>query len=256
MKRVVLCVLALLLCCGCAQTQEDPFRVDTVVLIPVDPTDAPTEASIEVATETPTEVPTEAPTEPTDPTEAKNTTSYKSTGSGGKTSSSGKKPSSTVGKPRETQPPLIESAPLLPPALTPEQAPYNPSTYAVGELERALLQELNHHRLEAGIGELTINERLSGIAYLRAQEASVVWSHTRPDGRGYTSALTDYGFDSGVTAELMVQGSVDFDAVYYTAKWMSYKASRKVICNAEYTTAGIGIYSQEENTFVVCLMIR
>ena len=44
MKRVILCTLAfLLLTCGCAQTQEDPFRVDTVVLIPVDPTEAPTE---------------------------------------------------------------------------------------------------------------------------------------------------------------------------------------------------------------------
>ena len=55
MKRVALCFLAvMLLTCGCAQTQEDPFRIDTVVYIPVDPTDAPTEATTESATEEPT----------------------------------------------------------------------------------------------------------------------------------------------------------------------------------------------------------
>ena len=250
MKRVILCVLALLLCCGCAQTQEDPFRVDTVVLIPVNPTAPPTETPTEAPTEAATEIPTEPPTEPEETAAPEKTTSYKSSGSGSKTSSSGKKPASTTEKPKETAPPVAEQTP----AVSPEQ-PYNPSTYTVGELEHTILQELNRCRLENELGTLTINERLSGIAYLRAQEASVLWSHTRPDGRGYTSALTDYGFENEVTAELMLQGFDEADAAYYVAKWMGYKTSHGDICNGAYTTAGIGVYSSEGIAFVVCLLI-
>ena len=245
MRRVILCVLAsLLLCSGCAQTQEDPFRVDTVVLIPADPTQAPTDEPKEICTE----VLTEAPTEPQETTAPQKTTSYKSTGSG-------MNQSSAAQKPKETKPPAAEQIPALPPALAPEEAPYNPSAYAVGELEHGLLQELNRYRLDAEIGELTMDTRLSGVAYLRAQEASVLWSHTRPDGRGYTSVLTDYGFEDDAAAELMVRGFPDCDAAYYAAKWMSYKSSNKDISNADYTTAGIGVYNQEEITYVVCLLI-
>ena len=250
MKRVILCVLALMLCCGCAQTQEDPFRVDTVVLIPVDPTAPPTETPTEAPTEAATEMPTEPPTEPEETAAPEKTTSYKSPGSGSKTSSSGRKPASTTEKPKETAPPVAEQTP----AVSPEE-PYNPSTYTVGELEHTILQELNRCRLENELGTLTINERLSGIAHLRAQEASVLWSHTRPDGRGYTSALTDYGFENEVTAELMLQGFDEADAAYYVAKWMGYKTSHGDICNGAYTTAGIGVYSSEGITFVVCLLI-
>lgn len=255
MKRVVLCVLAfLLLGCGCAQTKEDPFRVDTVVVIPVDPTDPPTEEPTEHPTEAltvpPAETQTEAPTEPQETTAPKKTTSYKS--SGGKTSS-GKNQSSSAQKPQETKPSAAE--PVMPPALMPEQPPYNPAAYTVGELEHTLLQELNRYRLEAEIGELTMNELLCGVAHLRAQEACVLWSHARPDGRGYTSVLTDYGFENEQTAELMLQGSVDVDAAYYAAKWMGYKVSNKDICTAEYTTAGIGVYTHDGITYVVCLLI-
>ena len=83
MKRVALCIFAaLLIFSGCAATQEDPFRVDTVVQIPVDPTDAPTEPETGAPTDEPTEAPTEQPTEaPTGPKETaakKATTSSKS----------------------------------------------------------------------------------------------------------------------------------------------------------------------------------
>ena len=249
MKRAILCVLVLLLTCGCAQTQEDPFRVDTVVLIPADPTQAPTEAPTEQPTEEPTQPPTEAPIQP--PTEPEETTAPKV--SAYKNPSSGKYPSSNPQKPQENKPVVPE--PVLPPALTPEQPPYNPLSYAVGEKEHALLLEINRHRLEAGIEEVTLDDRLSGIAYLRAQEACVVWSHTRPDGRGYTSVLTDYGYEPAITSELMIYGSVEFDAAHYVGKWMGYKYSRRDICTADFTTAGIGIYTQDGNTFVVCLLI-
>ena len=258
MKRVALCLLAvMLLGCGCAQTQEDPFRVDTVVLIPVDPTDAPTEEPTEEPTEAPTKEPTAVPTE--EPAESKETTapkttSYKSTASGGKTSSSGKNQSTAVQKSKETQPPATEPALMLPPAFSPAEPPYNPSSYIIGELEHALLHELNMRRLEAGAGELTINERLSGIAYVRAQEVSILWSHTRRDGSDYTDALSDYGFECSNTAELMVYVAGNGDAAAIAAKMMRSESHRESVCSGDFSAAGIGIYRVEGVTYLVCLL--
>ena len=249
MKRVILCVLALLLMCGCAQTQEDPFRVDTVVLIPVDPTEAPTEAATEEPTEAPTEAPVEETELPTETTASKVTTSYKSSSSN-KGSSGSKNPSSTSQKPKETEPVWTP-----PPALSPEEPPYNPSTYVIGELEYAMLQELNAYRLELGLGELAIHERLSGVACLRAQEVSVTHNSIRPDGSDYTTALETYGFQCNGSAELIIYATGEADAAHFAAKWMSSQVHREKICTAEYTTAGIGVYTDAGIVYLVCLLI-
>ena len=59
MKReILLALLIMLSLTGCAKN-EDPYRVDTVVYIPADPTDAPTEAAI--PQETPATEQTPAP---------------------------------------------------------------------------------------------------------------------------------------------------------------------------------------------------
>lgn len=144
MKReILLALLIMLSLTGCAKN-EDPYRVDTVVYIPADPTDAPTEAAIprEIpATEQTEPAPTEqeAPTE-TEPeaTEAvkettstkkssgskKTTTSSKKTNSSGKTETAAKATEPPAAKPAETQPPATEPpatkpAPTEPPATEP-----------------------------------------------------------------------------------------------------------------------------------------
>ena len=144
MKReILLALLIMLSLTGCAKN-DDPYRVDTVVYIPADPTDAPTEAAIpqEIpATEQTEPAPTEqeAPTE-TEPeaTEAvKETTSTKKSSGSKKTTTSSKKTNSSrkpetaanateppAAKPAETQPPATEPpatkpAPTEPPATEP-----------------------------------------------------------------------------------------------------------------------------------------
>ena len=252
MKRFALCVLAVLILCGCAQSREDPFKVDTVVQIPVDPTDAPTEEATEAPAEEPTEVPTEMPIEPTETMPKKTTTSYKSSGSGssgGKTSS-GKKPSTSNKKPKETEPPVEENVPAA------TRPPFDPSAYSIAELEYAIAAALNTERSLAGVPELAVDVRLSGIAYLRAEEASTAWGHTRPDGRDYTTILSDYGFSHGMVTELMAYVPGAEDPAVVTGKWMGVKSFSENILSGIYSRAGIGIYSEEGMTYVVCLLVE
>lgn len=252
MKRFALCVLTVMLLCGCAQSREDPFRVDTVVQIPVDPTDAPTEGATEVLAEEPTEMPTEMPVEPTETTPKKTTTSYKSSGSGssGREPSSEKTPSTSNKKPKETEPSMEES---IPPATRP---PFDPFTYSVGELEQAIAAALNTERSLAGVPELTVDVRLSGIAYLRAEEAGIAWGHTRPDGRDYTTILSDYGLSHGAVTELMAYVPGAGDSAVVTGKWMGVKSFSESILSGVYSRAGIGIYTEEGMTYVVCLLVE
>ena len=144
MKReILLALLIMLSLTGCAKN-EDPYRVDTVVYIPADPTDAPTEAAI--PQETPATEQTEpAPTEQEAPTETepeateavKETTSTKKSSGAKKTTTSNKKTNTSskketaakateppAAKPAETQPtatepPVTKPAPTEPPATEP-----------------------------------------------------------------------------------------------------------------------------------------
>lgn len=139
MKReILLALLIMLSLTGCAKN-EDPYRVDTVVYIPADPTDAPTEAA--VPQETPATKQTEpAPTEQETPTETepeateaakkatstkkssgskKTTTSSKKTNTSGKTETAAKATEPPATKPAESQPPATEPAATQPPVTEP-----------------------------------------------------------------------------------------------------------------------------------------
>lgn len=252
MKRVALCVLAVMLfACGCAQTQEDPFRVDTVVQIPVDPTDAPTEESTEPTTEEPAE---EAPTVQKE-TEPKKTTSYKESSSG-KSSSSGKTSSGKT-QAKATEPPVTETVLVetAPPTEAPTEPPFDPASYDVGSLEYAILGEMNAYRAEVDAPELSMSGKLSGIAYLRAQEICSFWSHTRPDGRSYTSALADYGYGFGTSAELLIYASGSGDSASMVAKWMGSETHSANILSASFAKVGIGAYRIGGMTYVACLLV-
>lgn len=270
MKRLALCILAaMMMLGGCAASREDPFRVDTVVRIPADPTDAPTEEPTETPTEEPTEDPTEAPTEP-EPTAAKKATASSQSSTSGKSgssskssSSSSKKQSSSKKEPAATQPPKVTEPPTEPstepptepPTAPPTEPPVDPYSYSVGGLEYAILNELNAYRTEADLPELSISGLLSGIAAVRAQEVCMSWSHTRPDGRGFTSAMSDYGYGYGAASELLVYVSGSGDGAAIAARWMASDSGSEDILSDSFTEAGIGVYHYDGMSYVACLLV-
>lgn len=275
MKRMMialLCLLLLLTGCG----REDPYRVDTVVRIPVNPTEetrppetepeaTPPVTELAEPTETEPEE-TELPTEPaTEPTEAK-----KPSGGG----SGGRKPSSDKGnssgqKPNPTEPPRTEPAEEgaepsqteIAPTDThetavPETEPqiYDISGYSPGSLEYAVADALNAAREAEGLSALTMDTRLSAIASCRAWEISQVWSHTRPDGRHYTTVLGDYGYAASSVTELLLYHSGGNDGAAIAARWMESESHRTAILSG-YRLAGIGIYRAGGTVYVCCLLV-
>lgn len=278
MKKEILLLASCLLLCGCTATpfgDDNPYRVDTVVQIPVDPTEEPTEVPTEITKET--EMPTEtAPEETTVPktttsgsskssTVSKNTASNNSSskGSSGKTSTSKatdpavtEAPTETATEPEvtllaETEPPETEA----PATEAPTQPPYDPGSYSVGSLEYAILEQMNSHRHDAELGAFSMNTKLCGIAALRAEELYESWSHTRPDGRSYTTAMSDYGYGFSTAAESLLYVSSGSDAASIVEKWMSSDEHTGFILSGSFSTIGIGIYAVGGFTYIAVLYV-
>lgn len=246
-KLIALCILAILLP-GC-WAQEDPYRVDTVIYIPVDPTDPTEETAAETAK--PTEAEETQPTEQTVPETtgpAKKPTGGSAKPSGSKGSSSGSSSSAKQTEPPETtaptQPPVTEPT-------EPEDTLYDISGYAVGALEQQIAERINQYRVEAGLSPLTFDSYLCAVASARGYEASSYWSHSRPDGRHFSTVLGDYGYGASVADELLVHGSGDAAAI--VDMWMNSESHRNILMSPSYTTVGVGVYSG--TSWVICCLV-
>ncbi len=251
-KRILLLVLALLLT-GCGR--EDPYRVDTVVWIPVDPTQAPTVPPVTETQEPATEEALEATTPETEAPETDQPTEPPK-----KTPTSGQKPPSNKNnssgqddKPKETAPAATQPPATEPVATEPKL--YDISGYAMGSLCYGISDEINALRSEAGVGELTLSSRLSAIASCRGYELSQLWSHTRPDGRGFATVLADYGYGAGAVTELLVYDSGGADGAAMVAKWAGSEAHLQSLLSENYTTAGVGIYRADGYLYVCVLLV-
>lgn len=272
--------------CGKGQSYENPYRVDTVIQIPVDPTEPPTEPVSTEAPAQPEETEVEQTTPVTEPPASSGSTSAGSKSSSGKTSTkssssgTGKTTSSKSGssgstakatqpsatespatqpaetKPAQTQPPETEPPATEPVETQPPTEPaYDPSGYSVGSLEYAVLEQINLYRDEAGVAALSMNEGLCAVASVRAYEISVLWSHTRPDGRGYATVLSDYGYGYADAAENLIYVSGSGDAASMVAKWMSSEKNKNVLISESFAAAGIGIYRANGVTYLANLLI-
>ena len=140
--------------------------------------------------------------------------------------------------PVETEPPL-----------------YDISGYVVGSLETAMMDEINRYRSEEGLSALGKSSRLCAIASARAYEACQSWSHTRPDGRNYTTVFGDYGYGCSISAENLLYTSGGEDAATLVSKWMGSDGNRSNLMNAGFTTVGIGIYKANGYVYIACLLV-
>ena len=148
-------------------------------------------------------------------------------------------------EPLVTEPPMTEPPETEPPL-------YDISDYAVSNLEYAMLDRINEYRLEAELEELWLDEYLCAIASCRAYESSLVWSHTRPDGRGYWTVLADYGYGGGASGELLGYSTGDGAAVVDT--WMRSDPHSALLMGGS-SIAGIGIYCSGGVIYVALLLI-
>ena len=103
-----------------------------------------------------------------------------------------------------------------------------------------VVELVNEERAKAGLNPLTLQKDITEAAQVRAIETVTSFSHTRPDGRHFTTALNEAGVSYRGAGENIAWGQKTPEQVMNG--WMNSAGHRANILNAKYTSIGIGYY--------------
>lgn len=111
---------------------------------------------------------------------------------------------------------------------------------------RQVVKLVNEERAKAGLNELTIDTNVEAAAQVRAGEIKQSFSHTRPDGSQFSTALKEQGVSYRGTGENIAWGQKSPEAVMQA--WMNSDGHRANILNAKFTKIGVGYYQDANGT--------
>lgn len=106
------------------------------------------------------------------------------------------------------------------------------------EYAQRVVELVNIEREKAGLSELKTDSKVAAAANVRATEIRKSFSHTRPDGRSFATALTDNGVSYRGSGENIAWGQKTPEEV--VRGWMNSPSHRANILNARFTTIGVG----------------
>lgn len=114
-----------------------------------------------------------------------------------------------------------------------------------------IFELVNQERIKNGLAALTYSAELQDAADLRAQEASVQFSHTRPDGSSCHSVIKG---DYFVVGENLLMADPDYSLPSMMVEtWMNSEGHRNNILLKHFTETAIGVYVSNNITFVAQL---
>lgn len=99
---------------------------------------------------------------------------------------------------------------------------------------------VNEERAKAGVAPLTTNSKAEAAANVRAREIEKTFSHTRPDGSSFSTALTQNGVNYSGSGENIAYGQKTPQDVM--DGWMKSAGHKANILNEDFTTIGVGYY--------------
>ena len=138
-----------------------------------------------------------------------------------------------------------EEIPLTgtPPAGSGQQSPEATRNAYAAEV----LRLVNEARAGSGLTPLRLDEGLRTAAQVRAQECVGTFSHTRPNGTSYKTAVAEAGVISNYLGENAASGqTTPLEAVQ---DWLDSPGHRANILNPSYTQLGIGLAENKGNGF-------
>lgn len=180
----------------------------------------PTDISKPNVTATPTSSPCQNPTTAPTETSAPNQTI---TAAPDSTSN----PAPTI-----TATPQVTSTPVVSNTKTPQN----------NDFVSQVVQLVNAERAKAGLSPITLDTTLSKAAQIRAKETVNYFSHTRPNGSTFSSAITEQGISFRGAGENIAYGQKTPQEVMNG--WMNSAGHRANILNANFTKIGVGYYQQ------------
>ncbi|MCI8525496.1 MAG: CAP domain-containing protein [Oscillospiraceae bacterium] len=129
---------------------------------------------------------------------------------------------------------------------------------AFTEEQRAAMDEVlalvNAARQEASLAPLTLSPVLCTAAQTRAGECVSTFSHTRPDGTSYKTALTDLGVTTGYCGENAATGHTT--AQQAVERWLQSEGHRANILNSNYTQLGVGMAPNTGSVYRGCAWVQ
>lgn len=129
---------------------------------------------------------------------------------------------------------------------TPETQPAVPAEDPAAMAEE-LLTGINQARSAAGISPLTLDPALSSVAQLRAEECTLQFGHTRPDGTPYRSAVTDAGLIYQYLGENLATGQSSVQAVLQS--WDHSDGHHDNLVSEDFTKVGIGLVKNDGDPY-------
>lgn len=130
-------------------------------------------------------------------------------------------------------------------SVNPEPKP-DPVTPQAGEV----LDLVNAERAKNGLSPLVLDTELTSNANIRAKEIVEQFSHTRPNGESWDTAVT---VKWSYTGENIAMGYPTPEAVMNG--WMNSDGHRKNILNGDFTKIGIGVCSSGGAMYWVQLFV-
>ena len=154
-------------------------------------------------------------------------------------------PEQTPEETPDEMPDVPEQDPGVPPQ-QPEQPPADDSpapetpddSEPQGDFAAQVAALVNAARAEYGLPALTVDAKVQQAAQVRARESAQSFSHTRPDGSSFSTALTEAGVSYTRSGENIAYGQTTPQQVVQA--WMDSAGHRANILDAGFTHIGVG----------------
>lgn len=148
-------------------------------------------------------------------------------------------------KPETTPPSEDTNTPESKPEITPPSEDANtPENKPEADKELTFAEQVvelvNQERTKAGLNAVTLDQNIASAALVRAKEIETSFSHIRPNGSKFSTALTEQGVTFKGAGENIAWGQKSPEAVMQA--WMNSEGHRANILNKNFTKIGVGYY--------------
>lgn len=148
----------------------------------------------------------------------------------------------------ETEKPEVEAPEVNKPENnTPDN---NGSSNSEHAFIKQVVDLVNAERAKEGLSPLTIDTKVQAAAQVRAKECEQSFSHTRPNGSSFATALKEQNVSYRSAGENIAWGQRSPEAVMNA--WMNSSGHRANIMNPNFTTIGVGYYQNANGTNYWC----
>lgn len=115
-----------------------------------------------------------------------------------------------------------------------------PNNDGLSSFAQQVVDLVNEERAKAGLQPLAVHTGATAAAQVRAVETEQSFSHTRPDGSSFTTALTEQGVSYRSAGENIAWGQRTPQQVM--EGWMNSSGHRANILSERFTAIGVGYY--------------